>query len=407
VTKAFYPISVLCIAATALSLVTHSDSLAANSASEKSKAAHAAKLESQAAAEQAQLVHSANILEERIANGTTLYGDKRLDAYLQSVADKLNATLAAESKQSFRVRVRSSAEPIADALPNGAIYISYGLIGRLQSESQLALILGSEMSRCMQHAESKEAIENRSRSLRTLFPNLLLITATAGLGALAIPEWDQNARAGYARDLEVEADKLSVTMLVAAGYSGAEAGQAFSRLATTQKEEGRAYTGRFSKASILATRGTAVAADIAARAAGNAKALSDATDTASDSESFRRYQHTLSLIIADQDLRDFNPAMARLVLDRYEKELGADGRSEYLRAEAMRKNSTGAADDQSAIDSYVKATRLENVPTDAFKQLGFLYRKQGKQAEASTAFREYLKRQPNAVDAPIIKTYVE
>jgi hypothetical protein len=348
--------------------------------------------------------------------GKTLYGDRRLDAYLQSVADKLSATIASEPKQSFRLHVRASAEPIADTLPNGAIYISYGLIGRLQNESQLAVILGSEMSRCMQNAESKEAVENRSRTLRTLFPNLLLITATAGLGAMAIPEWEEKARVGYARELEIEADKMAVTMLLAAGYSGADAGQAYSRLATTQKDEGRPYAGRFSKASILATRGAAVTADIASRSSGNTATAPIASSIASNAapgisapsdESFSKYQHTLTLIIADEDMLQFNPVAARLVLDRYEKEFGPDGRSQYLRAEVTRRNSTAAADDQSAIDAYVNASRLEGVPAAAFKQLGFLYRKQGKKAEATTAFREYLKRQPNAIDAPVITTYLE
>jgi hypothetical protein len=254
----------------------------------------------------------------------------------------------------------------------------------------------------LQNVQSREAAENRSRNLRSLFPNLLLITATAGLGALAIPEWDEKARVGYARELEIEADKLAVTMLVSAGYSGAEAGQAFSRLAATQKGEGRTYAGRFSSANLLTARGAAVTADIASRSPGNAEVAAGPSDG-----SFLKYQRTLSLIIADEDLRQFNPGAARLVLDRYENEFGPDGRSQYLRGEATRRNSTGGADDQSAIDAYVNATRLDGVPVDAFKQLGFLYRKQGKKTEANAAFREYLKRQPNAVDAPIIATYIE
>jgi regulator of sirC expression with transglutaminase-like and TPR domain len=44
---------------------------------------------------------------------------------------------------------------------------------------------------------------------------------------------------------------------------------------------------------------------------------------------------------------------------------------------------------------------------DNLKQLGFLYRDKGDNAAALRSFEKYLAAAPTAIDAPIIKMYIE
>ncbi|MDH3670641.1 MAG: M48 family metalloprotease [Gammaproteobacteria bacterium] len=146
-----------------------------------------------------------------------VYDDPELQAYVTRVGKKL----AAQSHRTdlvYRFTVLDSPEVNAFALPGGYIYITRGLMAYLNSEAELAAVLGHEIG----HVTAKHAMRQYT-------------TATAAsigytIGALFIPELaNQNAAnlfnvlgsaliSGYGREHELEADRLGAEYLARGGY---------------------------------------------------------------------------------------------------------------------------------------------------------------------------------------------
>jgi len=98
----------------------------------------------------------------------------------------------------------------AFALPGGQIVVGRGLLELIESEDELAAILGHEIA----HVDNRHAIErlqyeraSRKLGLGSLYQ----------LGAPAVEIF----QAGYTKDQELEADRVGLGIAVAAGYSAA------------------------------------------------------------------------------------------------------------------------------------------------------------------------------------------
>ena len=145
------------------------------------------------------------------------YDDPKLQAYVQSVGQQL----AAKSHRTdlvYRFTVLDSKEVNAFALPGGYIYITRGLMGYLNSEAELAAVLGHEIG----HVTARHAVRQYSAA------QLANIGAT--LGAIFIPGMNTTASdqlvqffgtallRGYGREHELEADQLGAEYLARAGY---------------------------------------------------------------------------------------------------------------------------------------------------------------------------------------------
>ena len=104
----------------------------------------------------------------------------------------------------------------AFAAPTGPIYVTTGMLDILESDDELAAILGHELS----HSERKHARRQYERSRETGVFGLLVTVATgvpwAQLGSSILST--VMAR-GYSRAYELEADRDGMMMAYAAGYA--------------------------------------------------------------------------------------------------------------------------------------------------------------------------------------------
>ena len=143
-----------------------------------------------------------------------IYGDSIVDRYVDSVGQKL-ASVSPLPNLGWHFRVIDSPVVNAFAIPGGYIYVSRGILPYLNSEAQLAGVLGHEIG----HVTARHSAEQITRSqiatvglLASMFVSALrpyTAVASQGLGLLFLR---------YSRENETQADELGVGYTTRAGY---------------------------------------------------------------------------------------------------------------------------------------------------------------------------------------------
>jgi predicted Zn-dependent protease len=145
------------------------------------------------------------------------YHDEALQAYVQSVGERL-AAQSHRPELIYRFTVLDSPVINAFALPGGYIYITRGLMAYLNSEAELAAVLGHEIG----HVTARHGVRQQSAAQ----------AANLGytIGAILLPELraagSQNVfnilggalLSGYGREHELESDRLGAEYLAKSGY---------------------------------------------------------------------------------------------------------------------------------------------------------------------------------------------
>jgi len=185
------------------------------------------------------------------------YGAYDLPA-LQQYVDRVGQRLASKSHRpqlSYHFTVVDSPEINAFALPGGYIYITRGIMAYLNSEAEVAAVIGHEIG----HVTARHSVQQYSAGMAA--------NIGIALGAILVPELRSPGAqdlfgtlggallSGYGREHELEADRLGAQYLARAGYDP----QAMVRVigvlknqelfdAAVAKQEGRAprrYHGLF------------------------------------------------------------------------------------------------------------------------------------------------------------------
>lgn len=143
------------------------------------------------------------------------YEAPELQAYVQQVGERL----AADSHRPdliYRFTVLDSPDVNAFALPGGYIYITRGLLAYLNSEAELAAVLGHEIG----HVTARHTVRQHSAATVTgILASVIAGSAgVQGAGDLANIAGTAIIR-GYGREHELEADRLGAEYLARTGYA--------------------------------------------------------------------------------------------------------------------------------------------------------------------------------------------
>lgn len=148
------------------------------------------------------------------------YGGLFPDQDVQDAIDELGFSLvensfARNTPWRFEFHVLNDDSTInAFALPGGQIFITSGLLRRLESEGQVAGVLGHEIGHVLaRHSAQRLAKSNLSNGLLDA-----VIVATEGAGAGTAQVIAQLVNMSYGREDELESDLLGVCIMDAAGY---------------------------------------------------------------------------------------------------------------------------------------------------------------------------------------------
>ena len=142
------------------------------------------------------------------------YADAKLQAYIQRVGERV-ARNSHRNQLNYVFTLVDSPDVNAFALPGGYIYIHRGLLAYLNSEAELAAVLGHEIG----HVTARHSVRQQSQSTAW---GLLGQAAAIGTGVGAVGDLTSvmgNAFVrGYGRDMELEADGLGAQYLARSGY---------------------------------------------------------------------------------------------------------------------------------------------------------------------------------------------
>lgn len=152
-----------------------------------------------------------------------LLPDTRLQAYVDQVGERVvQQSGAAKSGYPFEFHLLRDPQTInAFALPGGQVFITAALLGRLNSEAQLAGVLGHEVG----HVVGRHGAEHLAKQqLGTALVNAVGVAASdspegARQAAVLAQGVNQLVSLRYGREDELESDQLGFRFMTQAGYN--------------------------------------------------------------------------------------------------------------------------------------------------------------------------------------------
>ncbi len=146
-----------------------------------------------------------------------IYDDPALQRYVNDIGQRL-AKASHRAGLQYQFLVVDSPQVNAFALPGGYIYITRGILSYLNSEAELAAVLGHEIG----HVTARHSVQQISAAtaanvgasvLQILVPQMRNST-----GDLLINVLGGSILSGYGREHELEADRLGAEYLARTGY---------------------------------------------------------------------------------------------------------------------------------------------------------------------------------------------
>jgi predicted Zn-dependent protease len=142
------------------------------------------------------------------------YADEKLQAYVQQVGERV-AKHSHRSNLQYHFTVVDSPDINAFALPGGYIYIHRGLLAYLNSEAELAAVLGHEVG----HVTARHSVQQQSQaSAWGILGQAVAIGTGVGAAGDVTNALGSVVVKGYGRDMELEADGLGAQYLARSGY---------------------------------------------------------------------------------------------------------------------------------------------------------------------------------------------
>ena len=160
---------------------------------------------------------------EMAAQHGDLYPDRALQDYVDAVGNKIvQSSAASDSPYPFEFHLLRDPQTVnAFALPGGQVFITVALMSRLNSEAQLAGVLGHEVG----HVVGRHGAEHLAKQqLGSALVNAVGIAASddprsGRQAAILAQAVNQMVNLKYGREDELESDLLGFQFMTAAGYN--------------------------------------------------------------------------------------------------------------------------------------------------------------------------------------------
>lgn len=398
-----------------------------------------------------ELLGQVDLLDRRFERDGMVFEDAATSAYLTRIGQTLIPKDLVIEKVVWKFRALRDPQPNSFALPNGSIYITTGLLSLLDNESQLAAVLAHEMTHVLRR---HQYVQNRSNRGKYLTMNVIaaigafapggIAGAVISIAAAIAPFVVMATMSGYSRDLEREADKRAIDMMISAEYPPEEEigmlkllskdieGEQISLFyndrpsiaerinylstylgtradnVTPQMELNREKTRYFQQMEPVMRHNVDLAINAARfrSAVFFAERLVEFHPESSENvflaaEAFRtlgpRNTELSGEVLSNGDKKDLAKKRLKQTLDEEEKALTATpaGQQNWKTHQEM------------AETYYLKALSLDGPVPQAHRGLGMLYEKLGRTSEALAQYEKYLEIVPSAFDRERIQKHIE
>lgn len=344
--------------------------------------------------------------------------DPALESYVQALAEKSSGDFAEE------IDVFLLQAPVFNAfmMPNGTMGVNSGLLLRMETEDELALVLGHEFG----HYYEKHSHEQFAAASNTNVAITLAGLAAGGVSAATGSYIDTSlfstaAVAGFysfGRGHEEEADIIGAERLKETGHDSKIAIRLWQNLESEKKASSiKAIRKRTS--SIFDTHPTSEARlDTLKELVGVEGELPEPSIAKRQAYRAVIRPHLSEWLDDEVGRRDAGSTLH--LLDRLEKVPGDEGLLQYTRARVIDralnnkklkkdKKTKELMIDQSSdtvIELLQASTQHSDAPPEAYRELGNMLYKNNDKAGAVDAFENYLKRNPAAEDASLIQSII-
>ncbi len=151
---------------------------------------------------------------EELLKTVPIYQDEKLQAYIEEVGQRI-AKNSDRPDLEYHFTIIDDENVNAFAAPGGYIYINRGILQYLQSEAQLAAVLGHEVA----HVTARHTVRDQTRELGAGILDFITVVATQDPNTAAVTNiYSQAALSGYGREMELEADRFGAKYLYNSGY---------------------------------------------------------------------------------------------------------------------------------------------------------------------------------------------
>lgn len=148
--------------------------------------------------------------------------DEELLAYVRRVGNKV-AAASDRPDLGYEFHIIDSPAINAFALPGGYVYVNRGLLTFMNSEADLAAVLGHEIGHITaRHGVKRQSRGTLARTAAAVGGFVAAVATNSNYVGSQINEvasiWAQTGLSGYGREQELEADRLGAEFIAKAGY---------------------------------------------------------------------------------------------------------------------------------------------------------------------------------------------
>jgi len=154
-----------------------------------------------------------------------LYNDPRLTAYVSDMGRRLGK-LSHRPQLEYSVKILDSPVVNAFAAPGGYLFFTRGILATLNSEAELAGVMGHEIGHVTARHSAQQLSKAQVAQIGLIIPQVLGVPLLSSLAQVGMGLFFMK----YSRDNEREADSLSVEYATKAGYDASQMAGFFETL---------------------------------------------------------------------------------------------------------------------------------------------------------------------------------
>ena len=156
--------------------------------------------------------------DEQITRQYGIYQNKELQLYVNRIGQNLVSQLSDKVFPRYYFRIVDSSEINAFALPGGYVYVTLGLMAMVNSEAELAGVLGHEIGHIIFHHGARQMVRSIGAQILAL-GGAIASPKNAGQWLTVSTAMFQQINMGYGREAEIESDEQGILNSMEAGYS--------------------------------------------------------------------------------------------------------------------------------------------------------------------------------------------